>query len=91
MTTDPERYARDAAMILRPDRWPRWPILPLKRLREGQGWPEYGVLLALAEYRTAVFKANLFALPPTEAELLALEKIEYPSFTALLDDGWTVD
>ena len=34
---------------------------------------------------------NLFAMPETEAELLALPKIVYDTYDELLDDGWVID
>ena len=66
------------------------------RRAEG-GEPEFGLLYDAVGasgtygYSATVFLADLFALPPTEVEFLALPRRVYATVGELADDGWTVD
>jgi len=57
---------------------------------------EYGVLYdavntsGLFGFSSTVFMANLYMLPKTEAEFLALPKHVYDSPEELAEDGWFV-
>jgi hypothetical protein len=76
--------------INRVGEWPLWPLLPMKRWVEGEGYQEG---LIAANNKPVVFRANIFALQKgmlSEA-LAPFDKIEYDSFEALVDDGWRVD
>ena len=77
-------------------RWPNWPLLPVKRPTRTPGtMPETCLMVAFAEYRTQVFKLNLFHMPrgpKTWRELLdATESYDYDSLEAVVADGWIVD
>lgn len=94
-TTQPAPSAeqRDLNMMKSPDNWPRWPLLPIKRSK-GPGFPQCASLFA--DGKPTVILTNLWALEDlpgsTYGEKFAnVEKIEYPSFDALVTDGWRVD
>ena len=71
----------DVEFMQRPNLWPVWPFLPLKRPGE------LGVLVELQRgVEPTVHLANLYmvkiGVSPTKT---------YSSFQALYDDGWRVD
>jgi hypothetical protein len=45
----------------------------------------------LTGYSATVLRTNLFALPPTVAELLALPREAYDAAEELVGGGWRVD
>jgi hypothetical protein len=65
--------------------------------RQANGELEYGVLYAgwtvahRAGCRTTVFLCNLFLLPRTEEEFLALPKEVFASAAEIAAAGWRVD
>jgi hypothetical protein len=87
---------RDMLFFLCPDLWPGWPFLPVIR-RHPDREEELGVMYdargvsGLCGYSAAVFLANIFLMPKTEAEFLALPKCVYDTADELADAGWTVD
>jgi hypothetical protein len=72
----------DVAMIKNPDRWPKWPFLPMTREPNGVG------LLRQEGQGYVVILANLFTT--LEAKLKA-NSIKYASAEAVVADGWRVD
>ena len=88
--------ARNLHFLAQPKLWPEWPFLPLMRRLPGRD-EEYGVLLdALGAYQLAghsstVYLSNLFLLPPTLDEFLALPHETYDTPEEIVDAGWTVD
>ncbi|HEY1377753.1 MAG TPA: hypothetical protein VGF55_13220 [Gemmataceae bacterium] len=92
-----ERRARlRQLLVLRhPRLWPHWPFLPVARRTRGAG--ECGVLYDARRvsgrygYSATVFFTILFALPPTEAALLALPKEVYDTAEEVYAAGWRVD
>jgi hypothetical protein len=86
---------RDFHFFQNPSLWRTHPFLPLTR-RDLSGGQELGVLFdarsfGLHGYVCTVVLCNLFLLPSTVAELLALPRLVYDSFDELADDSWTVD
>ncbi len=87
---------RDVLYFTRPDLWPLRPFLPVMRYPVGES-PEYGVLYdavhASSTYglSATVFVTNVFCLPRTEAEFLALPHHTYDSPEELAADGWLQD
>ena len=62
-------------------------FLPLLRQTAGP-WPELGLLLpggGPVVYLTGVFE------PALSARLKTCERLTYPSYRALTDDGWVID
>lgn len=77
---------KDLSMINDPDRWPRWPFLPIIRDRSYK--PDDTGLLFDGEGKKTVYLCNLFMVPD---DLRTIPKLEYDTAEALLADGWTVD
>jgi hypothetical protein len=87
---------RNLLFMSRPDLWPTSPLLALVRRKPGQE-EEYGVLYdlkgvyGLLGYSATVFLTNVFLLPPTLEEFLALPKEVYDTAEEIADAGWCVD
>lgn len=77
--------------------WPLWPFLPMKNpLYKGEhGFPKLGVMYDLTilgpPKRYCIHDCTLSTIPMKKADFEALNKWEYASLEALLDDGWLVD
>ena len=89
----------DLALHLRfattPALWPAWPFLPV--VRHARGVIDLGLMFdargacGLTGYSATVFLTNVFALPPTLDQFLALPKEVFDSGEELLANGWRVD
>ena len=88
--------ARDLFYFTHPHYWPTWPFLPVVR-RHADGELECGLLFDLLHlrgrtgYSCAVFLANIFQMPPTEDEFLALPKETFDTPEEMAAAGWVVD
>src|SRR4051812_26794983 len=91
----PPELIRHLRHITTPALWPAWPFLPL--VRRSRGRVELGVLFdargatGLTGYSATVFRANVFALPPTLVELLALSREVFDAAEEVLAAGWLPD
>ena len=87
--------ARHRLILATPCLWPAWPFLPL--VRRCRGEEEYGVLFdavraaRLTGFSATVWLTNLFALPPTLADFLALPREVYDTADEIVAAGWRVD
>lgn len=87
---------RNLLYLSQPQRWPLWPILPLVRRKQGQE-EEYGLLYdlkttcGLLGYSSTVWLCNLFFLPPTLDQFLALPHETYDKPEEIAEAGWTID
>jgi hypothetical protein len=96
VTTGPAAdRGRHLLFLATPALWPSWPFLPLVRRRPG-GAEELGLLFDAAaagvpDRRYAVRHANLFLLPATLAEFLALPAEIYDSAEAVFAARWRID
>lgn len=82
-----ERRKQDNEMMAGPDHWPRWPVLPLKRYcTDG---PEFGFLWA--DSRPRVYIGNVIDFSNNRRSLSEIPHKDYPTLSALQDDGWMVD
>jgi hypothetical protein len=94
-TIPPGDVARHLLFVTTPALWPAWPFLPMARRTRGAD--ELGVLFdargacGLTGYSATVFAANLFALPPTVAEFLALPKEVFDTGEEVIQSGWRID
>lgn len=74
----------DLEMMQHPERWPQWPMLPLKRHDPKGGPPELGILFATNpltfQHGNVYAEPNIFAKPALKV-----------SPDTLLRDGWRVD
>jgi hypothetical protein len=88
---------RDMHFFQNPQLWLQYPWLPVTRQAIDSGPQELGVLYdargisGIYGYACTVWVANLFCLPQTESEFLALPKHVYDNWEELANDGWTVD
>lgn len=91
----PGDSARFLLFVTTPALWPAWPFLPV--VRPARGVVELGLMFdargvcGLTGYSATVFAANLFALPPTFAQFLALPKEVFDCGEDLIRAGWRID
>lgn len=77
----------DLEFIADPDRWPMWPLLPLKRHKAGETTPECVVCIRTEE-GWPIFNVNPWRLPDYLEEHLIKT---YASAEEVVADGWVVD
>lgn len=88
--------ARDLYFFNHPEEWTTWPFLPVVR-RRADGEMDCGVLYDALHatgrtgYSCTVVLSNLFLLPETEVELLALPREVFDTPEELAAAGWVVD
>lgn len=80
-----EQAFDDAAFIRDDDSWPNWPLLPIKRPKKDEGWPE--TALITAGEKTVVIHAGMF----DGQGIHDAKRTSYDSIEALVADGWRVD
>lgn len=76
----------DLAFMRDENKWPNWPMLPVKRYTDRGGAPECGIVLS---GKTTVYIAYMWGLK--EDTFDTCKKYEYGSLDAILADGWVVD
>ncbi len=87
---------RDLFFFTHPEHWLTWPFLPVVR-RHDDGTLDCGVLCDLRNsqglygYSSTVFRTNLFTLPTTLAEFLALPRQMFDRPEEMAAAGWVVD
>jgi hypothetical protein len=88
---------RDLMYVSTPSLWSLHPYLPVIRRSAAGDHQQLGVVYdargatGLCGFSSTVFLVNIFAMPKTETDLLALPKVVYDTFDELLDDGWVID
>jgi hypothetical protein len=85
---------RTALFLSTPALWSCWPFLPV--VRRGKERAEFGVLvdsrsLGLTGLSATVFFANIFQLPDTLTEFLALPHETFDSVDEVAAAGWCID
>lgn len=95
VTQKPGDPARHLLVVTTPALWPAYPFLPV--VRRTRGREELGVvadllgLYGLTGYGSTVFVTNLFCLPPTLEQFLALPREVFDTGDELVGSGWRVD
>jgi hypothetical protein len=95
LTRTPGDPARHLLFVTTPALWPAYPFLPV--VRRTRGPEELGVvadllgLYGLTGYSATVFLTNVFCLPRTLDQFLALPKEVYDSGDERVANGWRVD
>lgn len=83
----------DRTMMLNPEGWPRYPLLPLKRSDPAESHRlEYGTLYRGTGF--IVYLVGIYAIPAGRRLPDVLEPYKamvYSNVDAVLDDGWRVD
>ena len=91
----PDDLARQRQFLTNPTLWVCWPFLPV--VRRGEHDQELGVLFDartvcdLTGYFATVLKTNLFLMPRTVLEILALPREVFDTAEELLEHGWRID
>jgi len=98
MATPSPRKAtlRDRLLFATPALWPTWPFLPVIRHKDGGGYDcglmcDANVLFGVTGYSSSVFLCNLFLVPPTADEFLALPKEVFDTAEEVAAAGWVCD
>ena len=83
----------DVAFLSNPDRWPNWPVCPVKNYqrKDAAGFPACGIVIA---GDSAVYEVNMFALSGMTYNDLQEEckvKHSYTDLAEMVADGWIVD
>ena len=90
-----EALGRHLLVITTPALWPTWPFLPVVRRTAGK--VELGLVFdamgtsSRTGFSATVFECNLFLLPPSFEEFLALPREVFDTADELLEAGWRVD
>jgi hypothetical protein len=88
--------ARNLRFMGQPSLWPFWPFLPLVRRRPGHD-QELGLLYdafnlsGRTGFSACVILVNVFQVPPTEEELLALPHETFDAPEEVFEAGWRID
>ena len=90
------RHARERTLLFltTPALWLSWPFLPV--VRRTRWAEELGVVFdsraaGLTGFSATVFRTNLFLLPASFEQFLALPRDTFDSAEELLESGWAVD
>ena len=85
MVAKVDRAHDDVVFLGNPDKWPAWPLCPVKGYRNGEL-----VCGAVCEGSLMVVEGNIFSGWTAETYADA-KKWQYDSFEAMVADGWEVD
>jgi len=88
--TQEQRAEKDRDFMQTPNAWPQWPMLPVKRVVNGQ--MQVGTMMETSDsspgVQPVVYLKNMYQRYPLWHEV---EKLEYIDFEGVTDDGWKVD
>ena len=79
-----ETLDAQASFIKDYSRWPCWPRLPVKRYKQGDPWPELGVVCSSNTRK--VYLMDLWGDIDPDTPVLTYYDVE-----GMLADGWRVD
>jgi hypothetical protein len=75
-------------MMQYPDKWPRWPILPMVRKTNADPLGNPGFIVDGDTDKFTVYKANIFMIPK---DFETIPREIYLNFEEIFDAGWRVD
>jgi hypothetical protein len=81
-------------ILLKPNGWPHWPALPVKRIIEGHsGWPDFATVYWLPLFEDPTPDSTFQIMDKSIFEKFNEKKhtIRVISFEAILAEGWVVD
>jgi len=83
--------ALDLHRVTHPEKWPRWPLLPMTRSRVDG--PQCAVLVAPTGARWQLYEKNIheFKVGALRPQLEGCPVFEYATADAVLAGGWKVD
>lgn len=82
----------DAEMMADPERWPRWPCLPLKKPGPRGQTPRHGFLLAQEGMLTTIHIGSIFDVERVNGAARSQgEQERYSSVAEIVAAGWMVD
>jgi len=81
------------AFIKDEDKWPHWPLLPVKKYKEGETWPTFGTLVSPIENNGIlwVVSASIFLLTLEMVTQKSVPIKAYDTVEEMVADGWMVD
>jgi hypothetical protein len=87
-------HERTVLYLSTPALWAHWPFLPV--VRRSRGAEELGVVFdaraaGLTGFSSTVFACNIFLLPDSFEQFLALPHETFDSSDELASAGWSVD
>ena len=78
----------DLQFMRNPDKWPNWPLLPLKK--KGDFHCQYAFITEQVGPPFYLYEGSIYE-PKVTSSLQSLPKKAYLTLQAILDDGWEVD
>jgi hypothetical protein len=82
---------KEKQLILDQDKWPHWPVLPVKNyqlVKPGE-FPECGILFASDLEKPVIYIMNLFTIGHVRKE--DVKQFKFESLDAMLAAGWIGD
>lgn len=76
----------DLGFLNDPNRWPRWPVCPVKRVGGGK----FDCGLVVDTRPGIVYLTNLWDISSLK-DLETVETLTYDGWQSMIDDGWGVD
>lgn len=87
-----EKTKDDLGMMQHPMEWPKWPVLPIKRIKidPKSGYRDTECAIMYADGTPRVYLCSMYSLS-SDKPLSAIPNKTYPSYNDLVADGWRVD
>lgn len=88
-----EQLAREVGMMKMPETWPCWPLLPVKRLVQGQNGPELGCMIDILFAKKLYVYIGMSPFKQIRMQDASgwPDVVEYVSYEDIVADGWVVD
>lgn len=93
-TRTEEQLAQEVEMMRTPERWPCWPLLPIKRMIQDHNFPEIGCLIDIMfakDLQVYVGMSPYVQVRLQDATSVWPDVVRYASYEDIVADGWVVD